>query len=157
MREKLKLRERERERERENRFNEEEIEPSSDDKPARLQETGPWARGLCYHRDFVVKYGIGSSALNAYICRSWKLGKTTAVLEKRNVTKMRSFQLRGAVVVVAVVGLLLLLLLLGHIPKEVKASISASAFVQNVIYSNKIAFFSKSYCPYVSLSLSLSL
>ena len=76
------------------------------------------------------------------------------MLEKRNVTKMRSFQLRGAVVVVAVVGLLLLL---GHIPKEVKASISASAFVQNVIYSNKIAFFSKSYCPYVSLSLSLSL
>ena len=70
---------------------------------------------------------------------------------------MRSFQLRGVVVVVAVVGLLLLLLLLGHIPKEVKASISASAFVQNVIYSNKIAFFSKSYCPYVSLSLSLSL
>nr|XP_023880322.1 glutaredoxin-C3 isoform X1 [Quercus suber]POE75853.1 glutaredoxin-c3 [Quercus suber] len=61
---------------------------------------------------------------------------------------MRSFQLRG-VVVVAVVGLLLLLLLLlGHIPKKVKASTSASAFVQNVIYSNKIAFFSKSYCPY---------
>ena len=78
------------------------------------------------------------------------------MLEKRNVTKMRSFQLRGAVVVVAVVGLLLLLLLLGHIPKEVKASTSASAFVQNVIYSKKIAFFSKSYCPYVSLSLSLS-
>ncbi|CAH9067509.1 unnamed protein product [Cuscuta europaea] len=28
------------------------------------------------------------------------------------------------------------------------ASKSPSAFVQNVIYSNKIAIFSKSYCPY---------
>ena len=39
----------------------------------------------------------------------------------------------------------------------VEASNSASAFVQNIIYSNKIAMFSKSYCPYdSSLSLSLS-
>uniref|UniRef100_A0A2P2IMN0 Glutaredoxin domain-containing protein n=1 Tax=Rhizophora mucronata TaxID=61149 RepID=A0A2P2IMN0_RHIMU len=29
-----------------------------------------------------------------------------------------------------------------------KASNSASAFVQNTIYSNKIVVFSKSYCPY---------
>ncbi|XP_022132633.1 glutaredoxin-C3 [Momordica charantia] len=30
----------------------------------------------------------------------------------------------------------------------VQASTSTSAFVQNVIYSNKIAMFSKSYCPF---------
>ncbi|KAB1204494.1 Monothiol glutaredoxin-S6 [Morella rubra] len=39
-------------------------------------------------------------------------------------------------------------LFLGHAPKEANASSSTSAFVQNVIYSNKIAIFSKSYCPY---------
>lgn len=33
-------------------------------------------------------------------------------------------------------------------PAEALASSSPSAFVQNVIYSNKIAIFSKSYCPY---------
>ncbi|KAL3377949.1 hypothetical protein AABB24_004059 [Solanum stoloniferum] len=33
-------------------------------------------------------------------------------------------------------------------PTEALASSSPSAFVQNVIYSNKIAIFSKSYCPY---------
>ncbi|XP_062010811.1 monothiol glutaredoxin-S6 [Rosa rugosa] len=38
------------------------------------------------------------------------------------------------------------LLLLGN--DVVEASSSPSAFVQNVIYSNKIAIFSKSYCPY---------
>lgn len=32
-------------------------------------------------------------------------------------------------------------------PAEALASSSPSAFVQNVIYSNKIAIFSKSYCP----------
>ncbi|KAL2348561.1 hypothetical protein Fmac_002561 [Flemingia macrophylla] len=31
---------------------------------------------------------------------------------------------------------------------QVEASNSVSAFVQNVIFSNRIAFFSKSYCPY---------
>nr|AAC08402.1 glutaredoxin I [Mesembryanthemum crystallinum] len=31
---------------------------------------------------------------------------------------------------------------------EAMASNSASAFVNNVIYSNRIAVFSKSYCPY---------
>ncbi|XP_057974306.1 monothiol glutaredoxin-S6 [Malania oleifera] len=39
-------------------------------------------------------------------------------------------------------------LLLVNAPIEVLASNSASAFVHNVIYSNKIALFSKSYCPY---------
>lgn len=32
---------------------------------------------------------------------------------------------------------------------QVEASNSVSAFVQNAIYSNKIAVFSKSYCPCV--------
>ncbi|KAL2923368.1 Monothiol glutaredoxin-S6 [Bienertia sinuspersici] len=35
------------------------------------------------------------------------------------------------------------------------ASNSASTFVNNVIYSNRIAVFSKSYCPYALTSLSL--
>ncbi|KAK1273769.1 Monothiol glutaredoxin-S6 [Acorus gramineus] len=44
---------------------------------------------------------------------------------------------------------LLFLLLLAWAPTEFAgASISASAFVQNVVYSNRIAIFSKSYCPY---------
>ncbi|KAH7519965.1 hypothetical protein FEM48_Zijuj08G0093400 [Ziziphus jujuba var. spinosa] len=50
------------------------------------------------------------------------------------------------------VGLVILagvaLLLLGTAPIGAKASTSASAFVHNAIYSNKIAIFSKSYCPY---------
>ncbi|KHN36074.1 Glutaredoxin-C3 [Glycine soja] len=33
-------------------------------------------------------------------------------------------------------------------PLQVKASNSVSAFVQNAICSNRIAVFSKSYCPY---------
>ncbi|KAK3410392.1 glutaredoxin-C3 [Eucalyptus grandis] len=40
------------------------------------------------------------------------------------------------------------LLSLAAAPKEAAASTSSSAFVQNVIFSNKIAIFSKSYCPY---------
>ncbi|KAL2497687.1 Glutaredoxin-C3 [Abeliophyllum distichum] len=40
------------------------------------------------------------------------------------------------------------ILLLGNAPPKALASNSPSAFVQNVIYSNKIAIFSKSYCPY---------
>ncbi|KAF3440750.1 hypothetical protein FNV43_RR19036 [Rhamnella rubrinervis] len=54
----------------------------------------------------------------------------------------RSMQV-GMVIVAGVV-----LLLLGTAPMGAKASSSASAFVHNVIYSNKIAIFSKSYCPY---------
>lgn len=40
------------------------------------------------------------------------------------------------------------ILLFSSAPKQALASNSPSAFVQNVIYSNKIAIFSKSYCPY---------
>ncbi|KAA8547448.1 hypothetical protein F0562_003688 [Nyssa sinensis] len=47
-------------------------------------------------------------------------------------------------VAVTIVGILLL----GNGPSESLATNSASAFVQNVIYSNKIVIFSKSYCPY---------
>ncbi|KAJ7953060.1 Glutaredoxin family protein [Quillaja saponaria] len=54
-------------------------------------------------------------------------------------------RLEASLVTVAVV---LVFLLLGEGSKEVEASNSASAFVQNAIYSNKIAIFSKSYCPY---------
>lgn len=46
-----------------------------------------------------------------------------------------------AVVMVAMV-------LMGDGLKGAEASNSASAFVNNVIYSNRIAVFSKSYCPY---------
>ncbi|XP_077221469.1 monothiol glutaredoxin-S6-like [Tasmannia lanceolata] len=46
-------------------------------------------------------------------------------------------------------GLLFLLgILLVCGPDNARAFKSASAFVQNVVYSNKIAIFSKSYCPY---------
>uniref|UniRef100_A0A5B6Z549 Glutaredoxin domain-containing protein n=1 Tax=Davidia involucrata TaxID=16924 RepID=A0A5B6Z549_DAVIN len=47
-------------------------------------------------------------------------------------------------VVITIIGILLL----GNGPSGSLASNSASAFVQNVIYSNRIAVFSKSYCPY---------
>ncbi|KAJ4714278.1 Glutaredoxin family protein [Melia azedarach] len=43
---------------------------------------------------------------------------------------------------------LVFFLLLGNGPKEAEADHSASAFVQNSIFSNKIVIFSKSYCPY---------
>ncbi|XP_062100424.1 monothiol glutaredoxin-S6 isoform X2 [Humulus lupulus] len=49
-----------------------------------------------------------------------------------------------SLVLVAVVALVAL----GISTKGAEASNSASAFVQNIIYSNKIAIFSKSYCPY---------
>lgn len=39
------------------------------------------------------------------------------------------------------------ILVLGNAPGKTLASNSPSAFVENVIYSNKIAVFSKSYCP----------
>eukprot|EP00262_Sarcandra_glabra_P009138 TRINITY_DN23163_c0_g1_i1.p1 TRINITY_DN23163_c0_g1~~TRINITY_DN23163_c0_g1_i1.p1 ORF type:complete len:132 (-),score=17.24 TRINITY_DN23163_c0_g1_i1:136-531(-) len=44
--------------------------------------------------------------------------------------------------------LLILLVLLVSMPSYSVAVNSASAFVQNAIYANKIAIFSKSYCPY---------
>ncbi|CAL9068087.1 unnamed protein product [Musa banksii] len=40
------------------------------------------------------------------------------------------------------------LLLLGSATEADRGSNSAAAFVQNVVYSNRIAIFSKSYCPY---------
>ncbi|KAK6150595.1 hypothetical protein DH2020_015527 [Rehmannia glutinosa] len=40
------------------------------------------------------------------------------------------------------------MLLLGNAPEKALASNSPSAFVENAMYSNKIAIFSKSYCPY---------
>ncbi|KAE8010564.1 hypothetical protein FH972_006927 [Carpinus fangiana] len=67
-----------------------------------------------------------------------KARKTATVL-----AKMRRFQLTGLVV-----AAVLVVLWLGHAAKEARASGSASAFVQNVIYSHRIAIFSKSYCPY---------
>jgi glutaredoxin 3 len=76
-----------------------------------------------------------------------KARKTATVL-----AKMRRFQLTGLLV-----AAVLVVLWLGHAAKEARASGSASAFVQNVIYSHRIAIFSKSYCPYVIPSLSLSL
>ncbi|GLT44619.1 hypothetical protein SLA2020_185050 [Shorea laevis] len=46
-------------------------------------------------------------------------------------------------------GLILALLLsLETAPRGAKAVNSASAFVQNAIFSNRIVIFSKSYCPY---------
>ncbi|XP_061345652.1 glutaredoxin-C3 [Gastrolobium bilobum] len=52
--------------------------------------------------------------------------------------------------VVVTVTLVVLLILVGNSKElvQVEASNSVSAFVQNVIYSNRIAMFSKSYCPY---------
>ncbi|CAK9157075.1 unnamed protein product [Ilex paraguariensis] len=44
--------------------------------------------------------------------------------------------------------LVVVMLLMGTAPTKALASNSASGYVQNVIYSNKIAIFSKSYCPY---------
>ncbi|KAF5198858.1 Glutaredoxin [Thalictrum thalictroides] len=49
--------------------------------------------------------------------------------------------------VAMLMGILMLLLLLLE-SKETLALNSASAYVQNIVYSNKIAIFSKSYCPY---------
>ncbi|XP_019182922.1 PREDICTED: monothiol glutaredoxin-S10-like [Ipomoea nil] len=48
----------------------------------------------------------------------------------------------------ALIAALMGVLLMGNGPERALAANSPSAFVQNVIYSNKIAIFSKSYCPY---------
>ncbi|PON99530.1 Glutaredoxin [Trema orientale] len=47
-----------------------------------------------------------------------------------------------------VCAVLTALLVFGDSSKGAEASNSASALVQNVIYSNKVVIFSKSYCPY---------
>ncbi|KAL6220629.1 hypothetical protein ACLB2K_008385 [Fragaria x ananassa] len=65
--------------------------------------------------------------------------------EYNKLYKTRSVRMgRSGFVIVTVAAVLLLLL--GN--DVVEASKSSSAFVQNFIYSNKIAIFSKSYCPY---------
>lgn len=48
----------------------------------------------------------------------------------------------------ALIAAVACMLVLGNAPEKTLASNSPSAFVENVIYSNKIAIFSKSYCPY---------
>ncbi|XP_076887780.1 glutaredoxin-C3-like [Bidens hawaiensis] len=50
-------------------------------------------------------------------------------------------------VVILAIGIMLLMVLM-IAPMKVAASKSPSAFVQTVIYSNKIVIFSKSYCPF---------
>ncbi|KAL8193798.1 hypothetical protein R6Q57_026490 [Mikania cordata] len=62
--------------------------------------------------------------------------KTTTVYRSNNLCKLGVFAF----------GIMLLLTI--YASKKVAASRSPSAFVQTVIYSNKIAIFSKSYCPY---------
>ncbi|CAL8988806.1 unnamed protein product [Prunus brigantina] len=57
---------------------------------------------------------------------------------------MRRLELLGGAAIAAAAAALVLL---GNVVVA-EASTSPSAFVQNVIYSNKIAIFSKSYCPY---------
>ncbi|XP_042019309.1 glutaredoxin-C3-like [Salvia splendens] len=48
----------------------------------------------------------------------------------------------------ALIAAVACILVIGNAPHKTLASNSPSAFVENVIYSNKIAIFSKSYCPY---------
>ncbi|XP_068340663.1 glutaredoxin-C3-like isoform X1 [Pyrus communis] len=65
--------------------------------------------------------------------------------------KMRRAELLGGAVIAAVAATLLLF---GNAFVVEASASSSAAIVQNAIYSNKIAIFSKSYCPYV-LSLKL--
>ncbi|KAL5706640.1 aldehyde dehydrogenase (NAD(+)) [Ranunculus cassubicifolius] len=44
--------------------------------------------------------------------------------------------------------IILLLLIIAEQQQQTLALNSASAYVQNAVYSNRIAIFSKSYCPY---------
>ncbi|KAG6399564.1 hypothetical protein SASPL_141045 [Salvia splendens] len=50
----------------------------------------------------------------------------------------------------ALIAAVACILVIGNAPHKTLASNSPSAFVENVIYSNKIAIFSKSYCPTLS-------
>uniref|UniRef100_A0A1D1ZB56 Monothiol glutaredoxin-S6 n=1 Tax=Anthurium amnicola TaxID=1678845 RepID=A0A1D1ZB56_9ARAE len=54
----------------------------------------------------------------------------------------------GVATAAAAPTVLLLFLLAALAPGSALALNSAAAFVQNAVYSNKIAIFSKSYCPY---------
>lgn len=47
----------------------------------------------------------------------------------------------------ALIAAVACMLMLGDVPEKALASSSPTAFVENVIYSNRIAVFSKSYCP----------
>ncbi|RXH75063.1 hypothetical protein DVH24_029784 [Malus domestica] len=60
--------------------------------------------------------------------------------------KMRRAELLGGAVIAAVAATLLLFGN-GVVVEASASSSSSAAFVQNTIYSNKIAIFSKSYCP----------
>ncbi|XVF17973.1 hypothetical protein REPUB_Repub10bG0171400 [Reevesia pubescens] len=50
--------------------------------------------------------------------------------------------------ILTIFGAVVVLLVVGNALRLAKANNSASAFVQNAIFSNKIVIFSKSYCPY---------
>ncbi|XP_030476021.2 uncharacterized protein LOC115693179 [Syzygium oleosum] len=73
-------------------------------------------------------------------CEASPTASSCASAEKKT-TKMDGYQRQARLLLLP--GLVAVLLSLGA-----AASTSSSAFVQNVIYSNKIAIFSKSYCPY---------
>ncbi|GAB4848507.1 Monothiol glutaredoxin-S6 [Ancistrocladus abbreviatus] len=62
--------------------------------------------------------------------------------------KMKHDNLRSCCKLSMVVVIVLGIIVLSDGPQQTMASSSASAFVHNVIYSNRIAVFSKSYCPY---------
>ncbi|KAM7252549.1 hypothetical protein ACFE04_024432 [Oxalis oulophora] len=62
-------------------------------------------------------------------------------MRRRSSSSMVELEL-GLVVLIISISCLLIS------PKTVKAHSSASAFVQNAIFSNRIVIFSKSYCPY---------
>ncbi|MBA0570100.1 hypothetical protein Golob_003786 [Gossypium lobatum] len=55
---------------------------------------------------------------------------------------------RQSRLILSLLGAVLVLLVIGNALRLAKANNSASAFVQNAIFSNKIVMFSKSYCPY---------
>ncbi|KAJ0962190.1 hypothetical protein J5N97_030018 [Dioscorea zingiberensis] len=63
------------------------------------------------------------------------LGGGTMIPRRHNLLSIRIFAM-------------VLLLLFGCAPSAARTVNSVSAFVQNAVYSNKIAIFSKSYCPY---------
>ncbi|KAB2008447.1 hypothetical protein ERO13_D10G090900v2 [Gossypium hirsutum] len=55
---------------------------------------------------------------------------------------------RQSRLILSLLGAVLVLLVIGNALRLAKANNSASAFVQNAIFSNKIVMFSKSYCPH---------
>ena len=77
------------------------------------------------------------------------IGVAVCVLwvQQQDIDRERKTMMRLGLNVVVTVAVLFLLL--GNGNWKVEASNSVSAFVQNAIYSNRIAIFSKSYCPCV--------